>query len=342
MNTPVSLSELRNCMLDEQAVPLGAGTKPGMLPAETKAFSMCHFTGILEYDPSEYTFTAKAGTPVAEIAAALAAHGQYLPFDPPFLEEGSTLGGMVAAGLNGPGAFRYGGLRDFILGVTFMTQDGRCLRGGGKVVKNAAGFDLPKFLVGSQGRWGVITEVTFKVFPKPPAALTLRLVGENVEEVLKRLAEGTRAPWEFDALEFDPDGDNLVARIRGHDEALETRFQRIQDSWPECQPMDKDQAAAFWREMKSFRWASGGTLIKLPCCPSQILALEETLRSIDVSRRYGLGGHVLWAAGRGSDLASLEGEFTCLRGDLTPGSPCAGYLENRLQACFQCASKVMQ
>ena len=115
---------------------------------------------------SEFTFTALAGTPVREIAAALAERGQYLPFDPMLREAGATLGGTVAAGLSGPGRFRYGGLRDFILGVRFVDGEGRLLRLGGKVVKNAAGFDLPKFFVGSLGRFGVLAEMTFKVFPK--------------------------------------------------------------------------------------------------------------------------------------------------------------------------------
>src|SRR5207253_308179 len=131
--------------------------------------------GITEYDPSEFTFTAGAGTPVREIVAALAERGQYLPFDPMLADAGATLGGTVAAGLSGPGRFRFGGLRDFILGVQFVDGEGRVLRMGGKVVKNAAGFDLPKFFVGSVGRFGILTELTFKVFPRPVATRTLRL-----------------------------------------------------------------------------------------------------------------------------------------------------------------------
>src|SRR4029450_4463398 len=93
-------------------------------------------------------------------AAALAARGQSLRCDPFLLDAGATLGGTVAAGLSGPGRFRYGGLRDFILGVRFVDGLGRLMHMGGKVVKNAAGFDLPKFLVGSLGRFGVLAELT--------------------------------------------------------------------------------------------------------------------------------------------------------------------------------------
>ena len=92
-----------------------------------------------------------------------------------WVDAGATLGGTVAAGVSGPGRFRFGGVRDFILGVRFVDGQGRLLRMGGKVVKNCAGFDLPKFFVGSLGRFGVLAEVTFKVFPAPASRLTLKL-----------------------------------------------------------------------------------------------------------------------------------------------------------------------
>src|SRR5439155_368623 len=136
---------------------------------------LSRLSGIVEYEPSEFTFTALAGTPLKAIIAALAERGQYLPFDPPLADAGATLGGTIAAGLSGPGRVRFGGLRDFILGVRFVDGEGRILRMGGKVVKNAAGFDLPKFFVGSAGRFGVLAEITFKVFPRPAATRTLRL-----------------------------------------------------------------------------------------------------------------------------------------------------------------------
>src|SRR5690606_25923261 len=89
--------------------------------------------GIVDYDPAELTFTARPGTPLAQIAAALAEHGQYLPFDPPLVEAGATLGGTVAAGVSGPGAYRYGGVRDFVLGVRFIDGTGQLRRAGGRV-----------------------------------------------------------------------------------------------------------------------------------------------------------------------------------------------------------------
>src|SRR6476469_1561856 len=105
---------------------VGAGTKPRLsaVAADYQRISTARLQGIIEYEPSEFTFTALAGTPLKQIVAALAERGQYLPFDPLLADAGATLGGTVAAGLSGPGRFRFGGVRDFILGVRFVDGGG--------------------------------------------------------------------------------------------------------------------------------------------------------------------------------------------------------------------------
>src|SRR5690606_8123830 len=109
-------------------------------------------------------------------------------------ERGATLGGTVAAGLSGPGRFRYGGVRDFLLGVRLVNGQGEVVRGGGKVVKNAAGFDIPKLLVGSLGRFGVIVELTFKVFPQPEHATTLKAHYASLDAALGGLRRVALSP----------------------------------------------------------------------------------------------------------------------------------------------------
>lgn len=147
--------------------PQGGRSKPALAATdEADALELGQCQGVLEYEPSEFTFTALAGTPVAEVVALLVEHGQYLPFDPMLVSRGATLGGTIAANSAGPGRYRYGGIRDFLIGVRFADGRGNLVQGGGKVVKNAAGFDFPKFFVGSLGRFGVLLEVTFKVFPQ--------------------------------------------------------------------------------------------------------------------------------------------------------------------------------
>jgi glycolate oxidase FAD binding subunit len=113
-------------------LPVGNLTKPRLAGAgaDVTLLGTKKLSGITEYDPGEFTFTALAGTPVREIVAALGAQGQYLPFDPLLTEAGATIGGTVATGHNGPGRLRYGGLRDFILAVQFVDGAGQLLRGG--------------------------------------------------------------------------------------------------------------------------------------------------------------------------------------------------------------------
>lgn len=221
--TPTSVEELAATVrAHPRVLAVGARTKPRLsqVADNVTLISTAALRGIIEYEPSEFTITALAGTPVREIAAALADKGQYLPFDPVWLEAGSTLGGAVAAGVNGAGRVRYGGLRDFILGVRFVDGSGRLLRVGGKVVKNAAGFDLPKFFVGSLGRFGVLAELTFKVFPRPAADLTLALRAPDPATATLMLNAAAATRWECDAIEYAPTKKTIYVRLRGPAPAL--------------------------------------------------------------------------------------------------------------------------
>jgi glycolate oxidase FAD binding subunit len=131
--------------------------------------------GIVDYEPSELVISARCGTPLSEIEAALAAHGQLLAFEPPAFGADPTLGGVVAAGLSGPRRMFAGAARDFVLGTRLLTAQGELLRFGGRVMKNVAGFDVSRLLCGSLGILGVITEVSLKVLPQPRLEETLSL-----------------------------------------------------------------------------------------------------------------------------------------------------------------------
>ena len=169
----------------------GGGSKPALSTScrasDALSLDLSRLNGVVDYQADEYTFTARAGTPVADVEAMLAERGQYLPFDPPFAARGATLGGTVAAGLSGSGRYRYGGVRDFLIGMRFVDGQGQEVRGGGTVVKNAAGFDFPKLFVGSLGRLGVLTELTFKVFPQPPAYATVTANFDSLADLLSAL-----------------------------------------------------------------------------------------------------------------------------------------------------------
>jgi glycolate oxidase FAD binding subunit len=129
--------------------------------------------GIVAYEPSELVITARAGTPLAEIEAALAANNQILPFEPPHFSQTATLGGMVAAGLSGPRRPWGGSVRDAVLGVKLLNGRGEVLRLGGQVMKNVAGYDVSRLMVGALGTLGVLLEVSLKVLPRPACERTL-------------------------------------------------------------------------------------------------------------------------------------------------------------------------
>lgn len=201
----------------ESLLIVGNRTKPTLscVTPQTQWVSTQSLSGIIQYEPSEFTFTALAGTTVAEINSALAEKNQYLPFDPMLVDQGATIGGTLAAGVSGPGRHRFGGARDFILGAQFVAGDGQLIQSGGKVVKNAAGFDIPKLLVGSCGRLAAITALTFKVFPRPVELHTYSITCEDHEQASNTIATLARGRWELDAIDYQTAKRTLWIRIGG-------------------------------------------------------------------------------------------------------------------------------
>ena len=299
---PTSASEVQEIVRSTpRLLAVGAVTKPRLSEVDAVRVSTTQLRGILEYDPSEFTFTALAGTPLSEIVAALTERGQYLPFDPLLVKAGATIGGTVAARVSGPGRFRFGGVRDFILGIKFVDGMGRLLRMGGKVVKNAAGFDLPKFFVGSLGRFGVLLEVTFKVFPSPPARLTLRLAASGAEKSAGMLANITNSRWEPEALDVPADDDHLWVRLAGPQVALEEIAREILGRWP-GEKVDAAKAEEKWAALGEFDWA-GDSLIKLALTADVLPALARSIESLD-----GIDGLVHVSAGGNVGYLSLASQ----------------------------------
>ena len=153
---------------------VGGGTKDFYgNPTIGETLAIAGYRGIIEYDPTELVITARAGTPLAEIEAALKEKGQMLAFEPPHFGGRSTLGGCIAAGLSGPRRAYAGAVRDLVLGVRILDGKGTDLRFGGQVMKNVAGFDVSRLMTGAMGTLGVILEVSLKTLPLPPSEITL-------------------------------------------------------------------------------------------------------------------------------------------------------------------------
>lgn len=273
-----------------KVIAVGARTKARLSAGDATPIDLRNLSGITEYDSSEFTFTALAGTPVRDIAATLAERGQYLPFDPMLNQAGATLGGTVASGLSGSGRFRFGGLRDFILGVRFVDGTGRLLQMGGKVVKNAAGFDLPKFFVGSLGRFGVLAELTFKVFPRPASLLTIKIPVGSVKQIVEVLVDAARTRWELDALDAVPADGAVYARLGGPSEANAALSAEILARWPGEIVQNAD---SLWSGLAEFAWAhSSGPLVKVPVTPARLTQLFQIVHELKDSRLHlSVGGN---------------------------------------------------
>ncbi len=320
--TPQSIDELtelvRNGHSDQPLLAVGGQTKPRLSAADQVQFvSMVKLAGLTSYEPSEFTFSGLAGTPVREIAKQLEQHGQYLPFDPMLVESGATLGGTAASGLSGPGRFRFGGIRDFLLGVKLIAGDGTVINAGGRVVKNAAGFDIPKLLVGSLGRLGILCELTFKVFPKPQTR-SMVVECDSHQVAAEQMAAAAASTWELDAIDYRPGDRRLYLRLGGPENATRDIGQQIVARFCEhARTLDDHQADQIWREINEFKWATDNAwFVKVPLTIESFLLLQTQLEKISngielhVSSAASLG----WLAGQSSDdLNKLDEILNTLR-----------------------------
>lgn len=247
---------------------IGGGSKPGLGHAVTGApLSVRPLAGVISYEPAELILVAGPGLPLTELAALLSARGQALAFDPPDLGPlygrpagGGTLGGIVAAGLSGPGRVKAGAVRDHVLGMTAIAGDGRVFRSGGKVVKNVTGFDLPKLLTGAHGTLGIMTEIVVKVLPAAPVSKTLVLAGIEAAEATRALADALGSAMEVGAAAWTPsylplDGllpdrtPCVLLRLDGVAVSVAERLsalERLLDGRAAMAVLDGDDSVALW------------------------------------------------------------------------------------------------
>jgi glycolate oxidase FAD binding subunit len=219
----------------------GQGTKQrmgGSCPALDLVLSLARLNRIIDYPASDLTISVEAGLPIRDLSAVLASHNQMLPLDMPFAER-ATLGGAVASNSTGARRLAYGSWRDMVLGIHFVTAEGKLAKGGGRVVKNVAGYDLPKLLIGSCGTLAAIVEVTLKVFPIPPATATFVLGFAGTDQAFQASHHILNSPLIPQALDFADSraGEmakqasllafpcNLLVGVAGQDVVVE-RFQR--------------------------------------------------------------------------------------------------------------------
>ena len=211
-------------------------------PLRGEPLDVTGLAGISSYEPSELVVTARAGTPLAELEAALEERGQCLPFEPPRFSGGGTVGGMVAAGLSGPSRANAGSVRDHVLGATLLNGRSEVLTFGGQVAKNVAGYDVSRLLVGSLGILGVICEASLKVLPVVRSSATLCFDWDE-RRALEQLNQWLSQPLSMNASAWH-DG-RLRVRLAGAAAAVDAACRKLGGTLSPA-----DEAAAWWSSVR--------------------------------------------------------------------------------------------
>ncbi len=213
---------------------------------EGELLETAEYSGIVSYEPTELVLTARCGTPLGEIDAALKECGQALPFDPPAFGTNATIGGVVASGLSGPRRQSVGAVRDYVLGAALMNSRAEVLYFGGQVMKNVAGYDVSRLLCGSMGTLGLITEVSLKVLPVPPADVT---VGWRLKQApaLALMNEWGGQPLPVAATAWH--GDDLGVRFCGAQAAVAAAVKLFEQRY-KAVTLPADEAHSFWQRLR--------------------------------------------------------------------------------------------
>lgn len=182
------------------------------------------YAGVVDYEPTELVLTARCGTPLADIEALLARHGQMLAFEPPRFGAASTIGGVVASGLSGPRRAAAGALRDYVLGAQLMDGRGELLSFGGQVMKNVAGYDVSRLLAGSLGTLGLVTQVSLKVLPVPLREASIRFEMDEIT-ALRSMNEWAGQPLPISATCWHEGA--LTVRLSGAQAAVKAALLRL-------------------------------------------------------------------------------------------------------------------
>lgn len=247
--TTLFIDQIKVAANDKKAITIiGNGTKHFLGRAVKNSdtiISTSDHTGILNYEPVELVMTARAGTTLAEIDAELEKNNQYLACDPARFNGAATIGGSLATNQAGPSRPWAGSLRDHVLGVNLINGHGEALRFGGKVMKNVAGYDVSRLQAGAMGTLGLITEVSFKVLPKPAASQTLiqEIEAQKALELMNQLAGQpkplTAACW--------VDG-KLYLQLSGAKSAVEGTV----DKWA-GDLLEEGEATLFWNTLRDHK-----------------------------------------------------------------------------------------
>jgi glycolate oxidase FAD binding subunit len=305
---------------------LGLGAPPASLDAVVRTERLSR---ILEYAPADMVVVAEAGVTLAALQATAAAHGQRLALDPPHPDR-ATVGGLVAVGASGPGRTRHGTVRDLIIGLTLVRADGAVARSGGKVVKNVAGFDLPKVACGSLGTLGLVATANFRLHPLPEASATACLAAlsaAQVPAVLGGVREAQLEPAAAYALSTGPGRYEVAVVFEGFAAGVEQQLGALAElaraAGLDCARLPGQEAAALRARHDRIREAEG-VRVRVSTLPSQLVVVDGLLAPLLGALEggaftwyptVGLG----WLGGEAADVPALAAALATARAALVAG-----------------------
>ncbi len=280
---------VKDAFLRKQKLSLcGSGSKKfygeSLDNSDRKALDLTGLNGIVDYQPTELVITAGAGTPLATIQQALADQGQMLVFEPPAFGENATLGGCIASGLSGPRRPYAGAVRDSVLGIRIINGQGEWLRFGGQVMKNVAGYDVSRLLVGSLGCLGIITEVSLKVLPLPETEQTW-CQSMDAQAALDWFSELRGKPWPVSATAWS--NGRAWWRLSGSEAAIKHAAKSLGGEL-------LHGGESFWHDLKEQRlegFEQASTLWRIALPPATPMKLLENFGQPDWME---WGGAVRW------------------------------------------------
>ncbi|MFZ1814625.1 MAG: glycolate oxidase subunit GlcE [Rhizobiaceae bacterium] len=292
---------------------VGNGSREGLgNPVDAnQILSVSALKGVSLYEPAALTLVASAGTPLRELEKILLAEGQHLPFEPADLsglldnKSEPTIGGTVATGLSGPRRIQAGAVRDGLIGVRFVDGTGTIIKNGGRVMKNVTGYDLVKLMCGSYGTLGVLTELSFKLLPRPETAAVLRFQGLTDHDAVAALCGALISPYDITGAAHLRKGKNgapvTMIRVEGFEASVKYRSQKLQDLLRQHgeAEIETDQAriAALWKGIRDVETFHGkaGAVWRLSLRPSSSPKIvEEIARQLELEVLYDWGGGLVW------------------------------------------------
>jgi glycolate oxidase FAD binding subunit len=265
----------------------------GLVADSDVTISTAGLNRVLQYEPRDLTISVQAGLPFGELCRVLAEHRQMVPLDPPLLEE-ATVGGVVASNCSGPRRRLYGTARDMVIGMRFATLDGKLADSGGMVVKNVAGLDMSKLMIGSFGTLAAIARVNFKLVPMPACSRSFLAAFDALEEAVAmrdRVLGSVLQPAAHDLLNpeaaarLNRKGYVLAIQAGGNAAVIE-RYAR---EFGGTEALEGDGEAAFWRGVREFapdflRDHPQGAVVRISSALSELKTVIRELKAPVVAR----------------------------------------------------------